>query len=128
MRVLATGLLLAAVAIVQPRAAASIDGLVAAAVTPFLTPGAPAAPRQPVHMHYSDNFNFQEPPFDPTIVAGFDDVAEKKWKCIAEMPLTELPDVANITEGEWRKTRVKDTKEQGATNANKYRERLVALY
>jgi LmbE family N-acetylglucosaminyl deacetylase len=78
----------------------------------------------PVYLYYSDDV--QAPPFVPTMIAGFDDVAEKKWQCIGLPPL-EQPDMA-ISERDWQAWLVNDAKAGAAEVANRYRERLVALY
>ena len=54
-------------------------------VAPFFTPDTPAVKKNPVFLYYSDGF--QKPyPFEPSIVVGIDEVAEKKWGCVAAMP------------------------------------------
>jgi len=108
----------------RPYANRAIDALLPAAIVESSVMPAPPRPR-PVHLYYADNL--QPPPFDPAIVAGFDDVADKKWQCIGVMPVP-LPDLANITDHEWHNTLVKDWKTRGVEIANQYRERLVALY
>ena len=41
--------------------------------------------KNPIFLFYSDGF--QKPyPFDPIIAVGFDEVAQKKWDCIGDMP------------------------------------------
>jgi hypothetical protein len=45
----------------------------------------PAGKRNPIYLFYSDGF--QKPyPFDPIIAIDFDEVAQKKWDCIGDMP------------------------------------------
>ena len=99
-------------------------------------PDTPATRGNPVFMYYSDNF--KDPiAFDPTIVVSIDDVAEKKWKCIAAMPSQfadkdswqgrYLPGVPQDDQG--RAAFILDTmKKRNEAVANQYRERLVALY
>ena len=54
-------------------------------VAPFFVPDTPPTPRNPVFMYYSDGF--QDPkPFEPTVVVGIDEAADKKWKCVSAMP------------------------------------------
>src|SRR5688500_17573882 len=49
-------------------------------VAPFFVPDTPPTARNPIFMYYSDGF--QDPkPFDPAIVVGIDDAADKTWKC-----------------------------------------------
>jgi N-acetylglucosamine malate deacetylase 1 len=103
---------------------------------PFFVPDTPATRGNPVFMYYSDNF--KDPiAFDPTIVVSIDDVAEKKWKCIAAMPSQfadkdswqgrYLPGVPQDDKG--RAAFILETmKKRNAAVADQYRERLVALY
>ena len=52
---------------------------------PFFVPYTPPTKRNPIFLFYSDGF--QKPyPFDPIIAVGFDEVAQKKWDCIGDMP------------------------------------------
>ena len=52
---------------------------------PFFAPYTPPTNANPIFLFYSDGF--QKPyPFDPIIAVGFDEVAEKKWDCIGDMP------------------------------------------
>lgn len=52
---------------------------------PFFAPYTPPTKRNPVFLFFSDGF--QKPyPFDPIIAVGFDEVAQKKWDCISDMP------------------------------------------
>ena len=107
-----------------------------AVAAPFFVPDTPATRGNPVYMYYSDNF--KDPiTFDPTIVVSIDDVAEKKWKCIAAMPSQfadkdswqgrYLPGVPQDDAG--RAAFILDTmKKRNEAVANQYRERLVALY
>ena len=107
-----------------------------AVAAPFFVPDTPATRGNPVYMYYSDNF--KDPiAFDPTIVVSIDDVAEKKWKCIAAMPSQfadkdswqgrYLPGVPQDDKG--RAAFILDTmKKRNEAVANQYRERLVALY
>ena len=105
-------------------------------VAPFFTPDTRPTTRNPVFMYYSDAF--QDPkPFDPTIVVGFDDAADKKWRCIQAMPsqfgdkdswqgrtLANVP--ANDREREAYLLEI--VKKRGNAVAEQYRERLVTLY
>jgi N-acetylglucosamine malate deacetylase 1 len=113
-----------------------LDDSAVVVVAPFFTPDTPPTPRNPVYMYYSDNF--QKPyPFDPAIVAGFDDVADKKWQCIAAMPSQfgdadswQARTLANVPAGDRERQAwlIEQVKTRGVDVANKYRERLVALY
>jgi len=54
-------------------------------VAPFFTPETPPVKKNPVFLYYYDPFT-KPIPFQPSIVVGIDEVAEKKWKCIQSMP------------------------------------------
>ena len=54
-------------------------------VAPFFVPDTPPTVRNPVFMHYSDGF-VDPKPFEPTVVVGIDEAADKKWKCVSAMP------------------------------------------
>jgi hypothetical protein len=109
-----------------PNLGTLLDQSAAMVVAPSFLPETPPLSRRPVYMYYSDHY--QKPSlFEPTIVAGFDDAAaKKKWKCIEQMPVAP-EDVAG-TEWDLRVYRVRDVKRHDVAVANKYRDRLVALY
>ncbi len=105
-------------------------------VAPFFTPDTDPVKKNPVFLYYSDGF--QKPyPFEPTIVIGIDDVADKKWNCVSAMPsqfgdadswqASTLPGVPkeNIKREEYLLNLFKD---RNAEIANKYRSRLIELY
>src|SRR5688572_12893899 len=105
-------------------------------VAPFFVPDTPPTARNPVFMYYSDGF--QDPkPFDPTIVVGIDDAADKKWKCVSAMP-SQFGDkdswqgrtLPNVPAGDReRETYLLElVKKRNVAVADQYRERLVALY
>lgn len=105
-------------------------------VAPFFVPDSPPTTRNPVFMYYSDNF--QDPkPFDPTIVVGIDDVADKKWKCVSAMPSQfgdkdswqgrTLPNVP-ASDNERQTYLLELVKKRNLAVADEYRQRLVALY
>jgi LmbE family N-acetylglucosaminyl deacetylase len=113
-----------------------MDDSAVVVVAPFFVPDTPATPRNPVFMYYSDAF--QDPkPFTPTIVVGFDSVAEKKWQCISAMP-SQFGDkdswqgrtLAGVPQGDReREAFLLDVvKKRSAAIADQYRDRLVALY
>lgn len=107
--------------------------LVAAA---FFTPDTPPTKKNPIFMYYSDNF--QRPyPFEPTIVIGIDEVAEKKWNCIRAMSSQfadadswggrTLPNVPQ--NAQQRQEYILGIHQKAIAGvANKYRDRLVQLY
>ena len=113
-----------------------LDDSAVVVVAPFFVPDTPPTPVNPVFMYYSDAF--QDPkPFTPTIVAGIDDVADKKWKCISAMP-SQFGDkdswqgrtLPNIPAGDReRQTHLLDiVKKRNVAVAEQYRDRLIALH
>jgi LmbE family N-acetylglucosaminyl deacetylase len=105
-------------------------------MAPFFTPDTPPTARNPVFLHYSDDF--QRPyPFKADIVVSIDEAAEKKWSCVNAMP-SQFGDKdswqgrtrPNVPQGDReRQAYLLDlVKQRSATVANQYRERLVALY
>ncbi|NQV74666.1 MAG: PIG-L family deacetylase [Bacteroidetes bacterium] len=107
--------------------------LVAAA---FFTSDTPPTKKNPIFMYYSDGF--QRPyPFEPTIVIGIDEVAEKKWSCIRAMP-SQFADadswggrtLANVPQNtQQRQEYILGIHQKAIAGvANKYRDRLVQLY
>jgi LmbE family N-acetylglucosaminyl deacetylase len=103
---------------------------------PFYTPYTPATPRNPIFLFYSDPF-LKPYPFDPIIAIGFDDIAQKKWDCIAAMP-SQFGDAdswqartrPNIPADEAGRRAVlaEGVKQRSADVANQYRNLLVKLY
>lgn len=103
---------------------------------PFFMPYTPALKRNPVLLQYSDNF--QKPaPFTPTVVVGIDDVADRKWACIAAMP-SQFADADSWqaryrddvpTDPAVRATYIAEgVKQRNVGVAEKYRSQLVELY
>jgi LmbE family N-acetylglucosaminyl deacetylase len=103
---------------------------------PFFVPDTQPTPRNPVYLYYSDDF--QDPkPFTPTIVVSIDRSADKKWGCISAMPSQfgdkdswQARTQPNIPSGDReRQAQLLDiVKKRSETVAEKYRDRLVALY
>ena len=104
-------------------------------VAPFFVPDTPPTARNPVFMYYSDAF--QDPkPFDPTIVVGIDEVADKKWKCVSAMP-SQFGDrdswqgrtLPNVPQGDREREAylLELVKKRNLAVADQYRDRLVAL-
>ena len=103
---------------------------------PFFAPYTPATKRNPIFLFYSDGF--QKPyPFDPIIAVGFDDVAQKKWDCIGDMP-SQFAD-ADSWQARYRGNTPADpaaraayilnaVKQRSADVADQYRPLLVKLY
>jgi LmbE family N-acetylglucosaminyl deacetylase len=105
-------------------------------MAPFFVPDTPPTPRNPVFMFYSDGF--QDPKaFEPTMVVGIDEVADKKWKCVSAMP-SQFGDRdswqgrtrPNVPQGDRERQAflLEGVKQRSADVANQYRERLVANY
>ncbi|CAN5908892.1 hypothetical protein BH24BAC1_BH24BAC1_21190 [soil metagenome] len=105
-------------------------------VAPFFTPDTPPTKRNPVFLYYSDNF--QKPyPFEPTIVVGIDEVAEKKWNCVSAMPSQfgdqhswQASTMLNVPPGERERKDflLNQFMKRNVDVADKYRTRLVELY
>jgi LmbE family N-acetylglucosaminyl deacetylase len=113
-----------------------MDDTAVLVVAPFFVPDTPPTRLNPVYLYYSDDF--QDPkPFTPTIVVGVDDVAEKKWRCISAMPsqfgdkdswqARTRPDIPS-GDGAREAKLLELVKKRNEDVANKYRDRLVALY
>src|SRR6187431_423211 len=61
------------------------EGAAVVVAAPFFAPYTQAVKKNPIFLFYSDGF--QKPyPFDTIIAVGFDQVAQKKWECIGDMP------------------------------------------
>ena len=103
---------------------------------PFFTPDTPPVKKNPVFLFSSDQF--QKPyPFEPTLVVGIDDVAEKKWDCIRAMPsqfadrdswLGRYLDGVPEADQERREFILEFLKGRDRQVADRYRNRLVELY
>lgn len=92
--------------------------------------------QNPIFLHLQDGF--QKPyPFQPDIVVGFDEVAEKKWQCVHSMPsqfgdagswqAQTNPKVPDDPEAR-QQFLVNTVKKESARIADEYRSRLVELY
>ena len=103
---------------------------------PFFAPYTRPTARNPIFLFYSDSF-LKPYPFDPIIAVGFDEVAEKKWECIAAMP-SQFADAdswqaryrPNVpTDEAARKAYLNEgVKQRSADEANRFRNLLVQLY
>jgi N-acetylglucosamine malate deacetylase 1 len=105
-------------------------------VAPFFVPDTPPTARNPIFLYYSDGF--QDPKaFEPTVVVGIDDAADKKWKCVSAMP-SQFGDkdswqgrtLPNVPAGDRERQTylVELVKQRNVAVADQYRDRLVALY
>ena len=105
-------------------------------VAPFFLPYTRPTARNPIFLYYSDAFT-KPYPFDPIIAIGFDEVAQKKWDCMAAMP-SQFGDAdswqaryrPNVpTDEAARKAYLIDAvKQRSADVADQYRALLVKLY
>jgi N-acetylglucosamine malate deacetylase 1 len=105
-------------------------------VAPFFTPDTPPVARNPVILYYSDGFR-KPYPFEPTMVVGIDEAAEKKWACISAMPsqfgdraswqASTRPDVPP-EDAEREAFLLEGVKQRGVAVANQYRQRLTELW
>lgn len=105
-------------------------------MAPFYVPNTPPTKRNPVFLYYSDPF-LKPYPFEPTIVVGIDNVAQKKWDCVSAMPSQfgdehswQASTLSNVPkEADKRPEYLLNLfKQRNVDVANKYRERLVELY
>ena len=113
-----------------------LDDTAVVVVAPFFTPDTPATQRNPVYMYYSDAF-LKPYPFDPTMVVSIDNAADQKWRCISAMPSQfgdrdswqgrTLPNVPQDDRGR-EAYLLEQVKGRSAAVADKYRDRLTALY
>ena len=105
-------------------------------MAPFFTPDTPPTARNPVFLHYSDDF--QRPyPFKADVVVSIDETAEKKWSCVTAMPSQfgdkdswqgrTRPDVPP-GDRERQAYLLELVKQRTAAVANRYRDRLIAMY
>ena len=87
-------------------------------------------------MYYSDPF-LKPYPFEPTIVVGIDEVAEKKWNCVSAMPSQfgdqhswQASTMLNVPPGERERKDflLNQFMKRNVDVADKYRARLVELY
>jgi LmbE family N-acetylglucosaminyl deacetylase len=103
---------------------------------PFFAPYTPPTKKNPIFLFYSDPF-LKPYPFDPILAVGFDEVAQKKWDCIGDLP-SQFADAdswqaryrANVpTDEAGRKAFLMDgVKQRSADVANQYRALLLKLY
>lgn len=105
-------------------------------MAPNFLPLTDALDQNPVFLHMYDGF--EKPyPFQPDIVVGFDEVAEKKWECIHSMPsqfgdagswqAQTNPEVPDDPEAR-QQFLVNTVKKESAGIADTFRDRLVELY
>jgi LmbE family N-acetylglucosaminyl deacetylase len=105
-------------------------------VAPFFVPDSSPLKQNPVFLYYSDGFK-KPYPFEPTVVVGIDEVAEKKWACVAAMPsqfgdkdswqARTLPNVP-IEEEQRKEHLLQLVRKRNSDVADQYRSRLIELY
>jgi LmbE family N-acetylglucosaminyl deacetylase len=105
-------------------------------VAPFFVPDTDPVKRNPIFLYYSDPF--QKPyAFEPTIVVGIDEVADKKWNCVSAMPSQfgdaeswQASTIATVPKEDKKREEylLNLFKDRNAEIANKYRARLIELY
>ncbi len=103
---------------------------------PYFLPYTKATPGNPIFLFYSDGFK-KPYPFDPILAVGIDEVAQKKWDCIGDMP-SQFADAdswqgrygRNVPQDEaGRKAFIMNSvKQRNADVAEQYRGLLVQLY
>jgi LmbE family N-acetylglucosaminyl deacetylase len=113
-----------------------LDDAAVVVVAPFFVPDTPPTVRNPVFMYYSDGF-VDPKPFEPTVVVGIDQAADKKWKCVSAMP-SQFGDkdswqgrtLPNVPAGDReREAYLLDLiKKRNIAVADQYRQQLVSLY
>jgi N-acetylglucosamine malate deacetylase 1 len=113
-----------------------MDDSAVVVAAPFFVPDTPPTPRNPIFMYYSDDF--QDPrPFTPTMVVAIDQAADKKWRCISVMPSQfgdrdswQARTQPNIPGGDREREAhlLEMVKKRSEAVAEKYRDRLIALY
>jgi LmbE family N-acetylglucosaminyl deacetylase len=102
----------------------------------FFVQDTPATNGNPIYLNYSDNFTDPKP-FEPSVVVGIDEVAEKKWACINAMP-SQFGD-KDSWQGRTRPDVPDDpvkrpayllelAKQRSAAVADQYRAQLIARY
>jgi LmbE family N-acetylglucosaminyl deacetylase len=105
-------------------------------MAPFYVPNTPPTKRNPVFLYYSDPF-LKPYPFEPTIVVGIDNVAQKKWDCVSAMPSQfgdehswQASTLSNVPKeaGKRPEYLLNLFKQRNVDVAEKYRDRLVELY
>jgi LmbE family N-acetylglucosaminyl deacetylase len=105
-------------------------------VAPFFAPDTPPTVRNPVYLNYSDGF-VDPKPFEPSIVVGIDEAADKKWKCVSAMP-SQFGDkdswqgrtLPNVPAGDREREAylLEIVKKRNMAVADQYRAQLVSLY
>ncbi|SMO52715.1 PIG-L deacetylase family protein [Fodinibius sediminis] len=102
----------------------------------YFTPDTEPLPRNPVILYYHDRFK-KPYPFQPDLVVGIDQAAEKKWQAVEQMP-SQFSDKQSWTWGtrdevpedeeKRMRMRIDEFKGQVENQADMYRERLIELY
>lgn len=113
-----------------------VDDATILVMAKFFTPDTPPLSRNPVVLYYQDRF--EKPyPFQPDLVVGIDEAADKKWRAIEQMPSQfsdeqswtwgtrdEVPDEERVR----MEMRIDEIKERFENQADTYRDQLIELY
>jgi LmbE family N-acetylglucosaminyl deacetylase len=113
-----------------------IDDATVLVMAKYFTPDTPHLARNPVVLYYHDGF--EKPyPFQPDVVIGIDDAAEKKWRAIEQMP-SQFSDTDSWTYGRSDdvpedeatrlELRINQLLERNENIADLYRDLLIDLY
>ena len=113
-----------------------VDDAIILVEAKFFTPDTEPLPRSPVVLYFHDRF--EKPyPFEPTLVVGIDEIADRKWKSLEQMH-SQFSDLDswtwgrrdNVPEDEETRMniRINEMKQRNVHIADKYRERLIELY
>lgn len=103
---------------------------------PFFIPDTEPTKQNPVFAYFYDAFK-KPIPFEPSVVVGIDDVADKKWACISAMP-SQFADLdswqartaAGVPTDEKQRAAflLERIKQRGVDLADRYREQLIKRY
>ena len=113
-----------------------VDDASIVVAAPFFIPDTEPTKQNPVFAYFYDAF--QKPiPFEPSVVVGIDDVANKKWACISAMP-SQFADldswqartVAGVPADPAQRAAflLERIKQRGVDLADRYREQLIKRY
>lgn len=113
-----------------------VDDATVLVMARFFTPDTPHLERNPVVLYYHDGF--EKPyPFQPDLVVGIDETAEKKWQAVEQMP-SQFSDEESWTwgtreevpddEGTRMDMRIDEIKKRFENQADTYRDQLIELY
>lgn len=113
-----------------------VDDATVLVMAKYFTPDTPPLPRNPIVLYYHDSF--EKPyPFEADFVIGIDDVADKKWEAIQQMP-SQFSDEQSWTWGTRDEVpddeqtrmsnRLDEVKQTYEDQADTYRDTLIEIY